>query len=230
MFRIMERILNRILGLTLLLAALQGCTHYDKTNIRNDVEAAKYDPASTARIRVFSSPEVTGSYQANASCEQYRPFYTKEGSPLTVSFRDRRSTKQYILWRNVDLLGMVEEDYINRTIDIPASQTTEALKHDRLGYNEYVIPAGKPTVMDLGFHAVYEHGSSRCSPKPVVLVPEAGKDYEVRFATEEINWLTNGCRITVSELSGTAPLKTMQPVKTSMCVLGDGYTFKTVNP
>jgi hypothetical protein len=46
---------------------------------------------------------------------------------------------------------------------------------------------------------------------------EGGKDYEVRFATEEINWLTNGCRITVSELSGTAPIKTMQPVKTSMC-------------
>ncbi|PYC45896.1 hypothetical protein DMX05_00700 [Pseudomonas soli] len=225
-----ERVLKKIIGLTLVAAGLHGCSFYEKTNIRNEAETAKYDPATTARIRAFTSPEITGSYQANATCEQYRPLQTKEGTPLTVTFKDRTSTKQYMLWRRVDLLGMVEEDYINRTIGVPASTTTEELKNDRVGYNEHVIPAGKPIVLSLGFHAVSDQGKAWCYPKPVYLVPQAGKDYEVRYITVKESFMSSSCKVAVSELTGNGPVKTPQPVKTGVCVPDKGYLYRTVGP
>ncbi|WP_258538513.1 hypothetical protein [Pseudomonas sp. GW456-L15] len=35
---------------------LTGCS-YEKTNLRNDTETAKYDRTTSARIRIFSAPE-----------------------------------------------------------------------------------------------------------------------------------------------------------------------------
>ena len=49
---------------------LSGCS-YNKTNVLNETEATKYDPATTARIRIYSSPEKLAGFVPGKTCEAY---------------------------------------------------------------------------------------------------------------------------------------------------------------
>lgn len=212
----LEANLKHILGITFFALLVQGCS-YQKTNIINEAEKGKYSPGLSSRIRVFNSPETTGSYKTLESCKDTSQ--KKNGKDTeSKAFRDRTSTKTYILWRRVDLLGMKEEDYINRVIGIPATVTTESLKSERLGYNEFVIPAGKPTAFAMIYYASSDSGTSKCYPKPAYLTPKAGKDYEVKLEFEKIDFLSSGCGIVISEITGSDTIKQTQRINSNSCV------------
>lgn len=208
--------MNKILGITLLALLVQGCS-YQKTNINNEAEKGKYNPESSSRIRVFTSPEITGKYKTVESCEKASQIKNENDTGFK-NFRDRTSTKKYILWRNVDLLGMVEEDYINRVIGVPATVTTESIKAERLGYNEYVIPAGKPTVFAMSYYASSDSGKFWCYPNSAYLTPKAGKDYEIKLEFEKTNLVSSVCRVVVSEITGNDAIKKPQKINSDSCM------------
>lgn len=212
----LEANLKKILNVTFFALLVQGCS-YQKTNITNEAEKEKYSPEFSSRIRAFNSPETTGSYKTLASCEDVSQPKTGKDVDSKI-FRDRTSTKTYILWRRVDLLGMKEEDYINRVIGIPATLTTEAVKSERLGYDEFVIPAGKPTVLRMSYDASSDSGHSWCYPKPAYLTPKAGKDYEVKLEFRKIDLLSSGCRIVISEITGAEMIKQPQEISSNTCI------------
>lgn len=208
--------MNKTLGITLLALLVQGCS-YHKTNVVNETEKGKYNPELSSRIRVFNSPEITGRYKTLESCTDESQVKNGKGGGFKP-FRDRTPTKTYILWRRVDLLGMMEEDYINRVIGIPPTVTTESLKLDRLGYNEYVIPAGKPTILDLKYYAVSDSGKSWCYPKSAYLTPKAGQDYEVKLEFEKADFLSSTCKVVVSEIRGADTIKKLEGISSNSCV------------
>jgi len=213
-----------ILAVALLVTLVQGCS-YEKMNVRNDAEAAKYDPASTARVRFFSSPEYYSSYQPGAACEDFHPGKATDKKTYLRVYENKES---YILWRDTDLRGMKAEDYRNKVIGMPTSKTTEALKSDRLGYDEVVIPVGKPSVLSINYSMHSQEGSASCYPSPVSLNPEAGKDYEVKFVFEKPQFLVTTCKLTVSELSGVGSPQDVREVKTDLCVKNEHYDYETV--
>lgn len=212
----LEANLKKILSATFFALLVQGCS-YQKTNIINEAEKEKYSPYFSSRIRAFNSPETTGSFKTLENCKDASQ--AKNGKDVESRiFRDRSSTKTYILWRRVDLLGMKEEDYVNRVIGIPATLTTESLKSERLGYDEFVVPAGKPTVLIMSYNASSDSGRSWCYPKPAYLTPKAGKDYEVKLEFEKIDFLSSGCRVVISEITGANMIKQPQEISSNSCV------------
>lgn len=207
--------MNKTLGVTLLAFLIQGCS-YQKTNVNNEIEKAKYDPQFNSRVRVFSSPEVTGRYKSFENCEQTHQIKNENDAGFK-DFRDRTPTKTYILWRRADLLGMMEEDYKNRVIGVPPTVTTESVKADRLGYNEYVVPAGKPTVFVMNYLAVSDSGRFWCHPDSAYLTPVEGKDYEVKLEFEKTNLMSAVCKVVVSEITGGESIRSVQSVSSNSC-------------
>lgn len=224
LFKVLSGKKAAIPAIALLVALIQGCS-YEKVNVRNEVEAAKYDPASMARVRFFSSPEYSSSYQPGAACED---FHSGKATDRKTYLRVYENKESYILWRDADLLGMKAEDYRNRVIGIPASRTTETLKTDRLGYDEVVIPAGKPSVLAINYSMRSQEGSASCYPSPVSLNPEAGKDYEVRLVFEKPQFLVTTCKLSVSELSEAGSPREVREIKTDLCVKNEHYDYETV--
>lgn len=212
-------------ALTLCFVTLLGACGYNKTTIPNTVEAAHYDPEHMARVRIFSSPELQAFYQPGASCEQVR--YRKKDDAL-IATKVYAGNEHHILGRQVDLKGMKAEDYQNRAIGIPASEATNRLAHDRIGYDEFVLPAGKPSVVMINYWFRDPQNPSWCSPAPVVLEPKAGKDYEVEFSFVSTGFMSASCRLDVRELIGNAPIRQGQEVKTNHCVRNEQYNYDTV--
>ncbi|WP_411379089.1 hypothetical protein [Pseudomonas sp. MPB26] len=208
--------MNKLLGTALLVFLIQGCS-YQKTNITNEVEKNSYNPESSSRVRVFTSPEVTGRFKSFESCEQTRQI-KNENDMGFKNFRDRTPTKTYLLWRRVDLLGMMEEDYKNRVIGIPATLTTESVKTERLGYNEYVLPAGKPTLFIMKYFVTSDSGKFWCYPDSAYLTPKQGKDYEVKLEFEKTGLMSSACKVVVSEITGGESIKQVQSVNSNSCM------------
>ena len=77
--------MNKTLGVTLLAFLIQGCS-YQKTNVNNEIEKAKYDPQFNSRVRVFSSPEVTGRYKSFENCEQTHQIKNENGVYSWIGF------------------------------------------------------------------------------------------------------------------------------------------------
>ncbi|MGX5728769.1 hypothetical protein ACWKWZ_27320 [Metapseudomonas otitidis] len=196
----------------LLVLFIQGCT-YDKFSVRNEAEAAKYDPASMARVRVFSSPEMIASYYPGSSCLEVGGVGSKKDIPL----REYRGGEKYIFGRKADLLGMRAEDYKNTTIGIPLSETTEELMKDRSAYNEVVVPAGVSSVFSIFYSLRDEHVNSSCFPPRVSISPRAGADYEVRLVFESKSWGQSWCRLSIKELIGDGAVKKTAEVNSEVC-------------
>ncbi|MGC6369016.1 hypothetical protein [Pseudomonas sp. K2I15] len=199
-------------ALPLALACLMlGACSYTKTTLPNDQEAARYDPATSARVRIFSSPEFIGAYQPGKSCAQLDTKAVNRGLIDTTVYKHQES---YILWRKVDLRGMQPENYQNNVIGIPPSQATQRLQTDRLSYSEFVLPAGKPSVV----HVKYLAQDGSCSPPPIMFEPQAGKDYEVSLQFTKENFIaTPRCQVSVVALDGAAAIKQSVPVTTQPC-------------
>ncbi|MEY9333742.1 hypothetical protein ABH911_004053 [Pseudomonas protegens] len=204
---------------------LTGCS-YEKTNLRNDTEAAKYDPTNSARIRIFSAPEKPASYIPGKTCEAYYNHPENGRLQGSIATRHHDPKQRYILWRDSDVLGMKIEDYQNRVIGIPTTAHTEAVKFDRLGYDEFVIPANQPVLIDIN----YKTDNGHCYPPTIQFVPKAGKDYEASLEFSKQSALSSKCAINLVKLSGTGVLKETQAASTSYCG-NDGHgRYFTVTP
>ncbi|NWC95332.1 MULTISPECIES: hypothetical protein [unclassified Pseudomonas] len=188
-----------------------GACSYTKTTLPNDQEAARYDPATSARVRIFTSPEFIGSYQPGQSCAQLNTHAANRGLIDTTVYKHQES---YMLWRTVDLRGMQPENYQNNVIGMPPSQATQRLQTDRLSYSEFVLPAGKPSVVQVRYSA--PDGS--CDAPPVMFEPQAGKDYEVSMQFSKDGFIaTARCQVNVVALGGEAAVKQSAPVATKPC-------------
>lgn len=222
--------MGRMGYLLVALVLLQGCS-YEKTLVRKEAEASTYDPASMARIRLFSSPELSASYQPGATCEAFHP---SKKNDTKIAARQYKKEQHWLLWAktSLDLRGMEPEDYQNRVIGMPETKQTRNLRNDRVGYDEFVIPAGKPTVVMINFtaHDSTRNSDSWCFPPPVALTPEAGKDYEISLVWERPNIFVANCRLSVAELVGQEVVKDVREVKTALCAENKNFDYDTVNP
>ncbi|MDM3886031.1 hypothetical protein QSV36_10515 [Pseudomonas sp. BCRC 81390] len=205
---------------------LSGCS-YNKTNVRNETEAAKYDPATTARIRIYSSPEKLAGFVPGKTCEAYHNHPVNGELQGMIWTREHDRNQRYILWRDTDLLGMQAEDYRNRVIGIPATAHTEAVKTDRLGYDEFVIPANQPVLVKIMY---VEQNGSYCYPPDIQFVPKAGQDYEASLEFHKQSFISSKCSIDLVALSGAGSQQETTPVSTSFCG-NDGHgRYFTVTP
>lgn len=216
----------KLLTLTASALLLIGCTSYDKTNLRNEAEAAKYDPTTSARIRIYSAPEKYAIYVPGKTCEAYYNHPENGRLQGSIATRAHDPKQSYILWRTADLLGMKAEDYQNRVIGMPATAHTEAVKTDRLGYDEFVIPAHQPVLVDIG----YKSENGYCYPPTIQFVPEAGKDYEASIEFHKQNFYSAKCSIELVTLSGAGSFQETLPVSTNICRPDRDGHYSTVAP
>lgn len=205
---------------------LSGCS-YNKTNLHNEAEAAKYDPATSARLRIYSAPEKLASYVPGKTCEAYFNHRVNGRLVGDIVTRTHDPKQRYILWRTSDVLNMKAEDYQNQVIGMPATAHTEAVKTDRLGYDEFVIPANQPVLVDIGY--MVENG--HCYPPAIQFVPEAGKDYEASLEFRKDSIISSAkCSVDLVALSGSGAIQETRPVPTSYCG-NDGHgNYFTVTP
>lgn len=73
---------------------LVACTATTKTNVRNEAEAERFDPASMARIRLITGDQmIKGGYVSGFSCEKFfneatanRPAENEKGTDLNGTY------------------------------------------------------------------------------------------------------------------------------------------------
>ncbi|KPG98864.1 hypothetical protein [Pseudomonas sp. RIT-PI-r] len=163
----------------------------------NEAEQQKYDPASTARIRVYSNPNIRASYTPGKSCEEY-----KANADAEVSRKKGQ----------VNLLGMSPGQYENEVIGMRPSWHSAHLSY-REKYSELVLPAGVPTVISIiSFQGVM------CNAPARSFTPRAGKDYEAYLAFQTKHAALGICQVVIQELSDRETPEPDEVVKTGICV------------
>lgn len=141
---------------------LIGCAT-TKTDVRNEAQISRYDPANTARVRLITGDTTHAGFISGQTCEM---FYNE--SLLT-------KTPEEAGWQtaHVDSAGLYPfraTDRQNSVIGMPASKASKAINQSPKVFDEHVIPAGKPFIA--GF-AMGDRNSpafprlSRSSPSPV---------------------------------------------------------------
>jgi hypothetical protein len=159
-----------------------------------------------------------------------------QNGALVVLFRDSACVKSF--WGSDGEkvsggLGSAFSSFIgtaaNESLGIAETDTTRNLaKKDgilsKAYFREYVIPAGKPTSMRMGFRDVssfyvangvrYDHISPSCSGA-IAFTPEAGEDYEAAFI-----WEGKACSLSVSQVTlndGKVELKPVPVIPAPDC-------------
>ncbi len=158
--------------------ALSGCFMAQKSQIvRREVP---YNAQEQARIRIY------GQYGRdvvrmipNSSCEQWAE---KQGR--------RRHTR---------FVGGLPRRIRNLSVGIPTTERSNTVNNDtgvvtRESYKEFVVPAGKPLVLDGAFSTETIGRVYRCRIA-ASLTPQAGKDYEVQYTRGG-----SGCDVGVAEI------------------------------
>lgn len=216
--------LVRSLLLLATVLAMAGCGT-NKVNIENVVEAQKYDPASTARIRIFSGQAVYGGYVVGQTCETYYNVSKKSGIVPPPGWRVVRNHKKEEL---SSITLRYPSDYQNNVIGMPSSKKVQNINATNGYYDELVIPAGQTFIASLWFGA----GKSGCSPAAASFIPQAGKDYEIRFDyTSESYFSPTMCHVGVYELqSAGGPSNVVRelPISTNYCLSDSSGTYHTV--
>ncbi|MDF3933105.1 hypothetical protein [Pseudomonas citronellolis] len=167
-------------------ALLSACT----TGKVNETEKAKYDPTTTARIRVFVKPEQTAAISVGGRCEDKSAYKGFDVIPQ----------KKLRTMSVTDLFNIGFWGHYYESIGMTPSWHSGNLSREEM-YGEFVIPAGQQTAVNLSFGNPM-HGPS-CVPPTRVFVPEAGKEYEAYFAvfSKPGALAINLCRVVVQELS-----------------------------
>jgi hypothetical protein len=181
---------------------LIGCAT-TKTDVRNEAHISRYDPTTTARVRLITTH---AGFISGQTCEM---FYNE--SLLT-------KTPEEAGWQtaHVDSAGLYPfraTDRQNSVIGMPASKASKAINQSPKVFDEHVIPAGKP------FIAGFAMGGSQlsCFPAPVTLIPEPGKDYEMELQMMKISTFKAGCVIAVRQLSTQADTTVETPLRPQVC-------------
>jgi hypothetical protein len=184
---------------------LIGCAT-TKTDVRNEAHISRYDPTTTARVRLITGDTTHAGFISGQTCEM---FYNE--SLLT-------KTPEEAGWQtaHVDSAGLYPfraTDRQNSVIGMPASKASKAINQSPKVFDEHVIPAGKP------FIAGFAMGGSQlsCFPAPVTLIPEPGKDYEMELQMMKISTFKAGCVIAVRQLSTQADTTVETPLKPQVC-------------
>lgn len=158
--------------------ALGGCFMSQQSQlVHRDVP---YNAQSQARLRIY------GQYGRdvvrmipNSSCEQWAE---KQGR--------RRHTR---------FTGGLPRRIRNLSVGIPPTQRSTTVEADtgvvfRESYKEFVVPAGKPLVLD-GAFSTETAGVVRQCRIAASLTPQAGKDYEVQYSRGR-----SSCEVSVAEI------------------------------
>lgn len=201
-----------------LAVALAGCST-TKTDIRNDAEMSKYDPATTARVRLITGDTTKGAFTTGQTCEQF----------FDNVIKNRPKDPDGLIQAHVHSPGLEPfraSDRQNTVIGMPASKATKIINSTAKVYDEHVVPANKP------FIAVFSMGgpSLYCVPKPVVFTPQPGESYELQYQPVGISTFKAGCIVAVRKLIANAAATVETPMTPQICArLPDGTT-KAVDP
>lgn len=158
--------------------ALSGCFMSQKSQIvhRN----VSYDAQNQARIRIFGQygRNVVRLIQ-NSTCQQW---WEKQGQRVHTRF-----------------IGGLPRRIRNLSVGIPATERSNQVNADtgtvfRESYKEFVVPAGKPLVLDAAFSTEVAGYLHRCRLAGS-LTPQAGKDYEAQYSRN-----STGCQINIVEI------------------------------
>ncbi|MDD2050678.1 hypothetical protein [Pseudomonas putida] len=204
--------------------AIAGCGT-NKINIENVVEAQKYDPASTARIRIFSGQGIYAGYVVGQTCEEYYNVSKKSGIIPPPGWRVVRDhTKEELS----SITLRYPSDYQNNIIGMPGSAKTQNVNTTNGYFDERVMPAGQTFIASLWFGAA----KSSCSPASASFIPQAGKDYEVRLDyTKESYLAPTMCHVGVYELQSTGGSSSVTreiPNPTNYCLPDSLGTYHTI--
>lgn len=207
----MRQLLPLALALTLI-----GCTT-TKIDVRNEAEAARFDPATTARVRVISGDNVQGNFVSGQSCEKF--------------FNDsvKRLPIEQSGWKDVhvDSPGLFPfrySDKQNSVIGMPASKVSKTINNSPRLYDEYVVAANQPFIVLLGMA-----GSISCSPKPMTFIPEPGQNYEVQFQFIKLSTFTSGCTIELRKLEVVGNNTTETDIQPQVCFRSEDGLFHTMD-
>ncbi|WP_374437846.1 hypothetical protein [Pseudomonas panipatensis] len=203
-----------LLGLTLLLA---GCAT-TKTDVRNEAAAAKYNPATMARIRIFTSPNTRGHFISGQTCEQFYNVSLKAGREEDLV------TQAHTIGPGIT--GILTSDFRNNVIGMPATAASKQINDTPRYFDEHVVPAGKPLIVRLYFR------DSRliCRPPPRVFTPEPGADYEFEYlGTAEGVFSQYTCNTEFRKLDQQGSTTVEIPTETALCVSGPGG-IRTLTP
>lgn len=209
----MRQLLPFAISLTLI-----GCAT-TKTDVRNDAEMSKYDPATTARVRLITGDTTYGGYVSGQSCEAV---FSEAAQEIPAEQRG---------WINahIDSEGLYPfraSDHQNSVIGMPATQATKAINNSPKIYDEHVVPANQP------FIGTFSMGGSQisCWPKPVVFNPEPGQDYELEYQTVKISTFKAGCVIAVRKLSSLGNATVETPMKPKVCAKSADGVYRPLDP
>ncbi|WP_265533287.1 hypothetical protein [Pseudomonas saponiphila] len=132
--------------------SVSGC---GSNNYQQSPQEQPYDPATTARIRLFGNNGLPAAIKPGQDCmSKQEPVYA-----YGYSLADKVNST----------LGQ----HTRRSVGMPASWRSEHLSYGE-SYAEFVIPAGKPSVVLMKMVA----GQAFCLPPANVFEPQPGKDYE----------------------------------------------------
>ena len=198
---------------------LAGCA-YQKTDVRNEAEAARFDPSNTARIRLFTGEGTQGGYVVGSSCEAFFTPANSNVPPAQIGWKDAHvHTAGLFPWR--------ESDTRNLVIGIPPSNATKNVNTTQQVYDEYVVPANQPLLVSL-----FSWSSAvSCRPTPISFTPEAGRDYEFQLEGVKISTFRGGCIIGARRLIslGSGAPTVELPLLPDLCVTAPNGMTRTVN-
>lgn len=194
-----------------------GCAT-SKLNVQDEIQAASYDPATTARIRFITGDTTHASYVSNHSCESFYKALETQSADQLGQKNPHVDTPGLFPWRASDKRNMV--------IGMPSSKKSVATDNTLKQYDEVVVPAGKPLL------AFFAAGGSQysCWPKPIRFIPEAGHDYELELEYVRNSTFSAGCIIGARELQAKDGATIEHPVPHDLCVKDMEGNFRTVTP
>lgn len=194
--------------LLLLAIGLTGCSS-TKIDVRNEAEAAKFNPTDTARIRLFTGDSIRGGFAVGHSCESFFNKANEDASKASIGWKDAHvDTPGLYPWR--------ESDSRNFVIGIPPSKASRRINDTTQQYDEHVVPANKPIIIDL----YYWNSAASCRAKPVTFTPEPGRDYEFNVEMYKISTFSAGCVIKARRLEVIDGATMELPLLPNFCVFG----------
>lgn len=204
------------LFLSMIAIGLAGCGATQKVDVRNETEASQYDPASMARIRLFAQGMVQGGYISGRSCEAY---YNDSGV---------QSAPEKAGWKEGDEhLGEFLRKDENSVVGMPASKSTAEINQSRLYYNEHVVPANRPLIVE---YRAGSPGSVYCKPFPIIFTPQPGQDYEVWYLNTRNQFNQSACAISLQKIMTVGGATVEQRVIPQACIGQRVGEYKTADP
>lgn len=207
-------------ALLLIVISLVGCTS-TKTDIRNEAEAAKYNPTTMARLRIVTGEGNDGSFVSGKMCEQL--FDAPRINPWVsmVTGKTAPQTTTPAQGPRGGFFALRPFNHQNIIIGMPPSTATRTINSTRFVYDEHVVPAGQPLIVRMD----HSDTAMKCNPPPRIFMPEAGHDYEVQY-----RFAANKCSIEIQQLDSSNGTPQETPLLAGVCSFGSNGAYRTITP